>query len=145
MDMKQARILVVDDEASNVRLIERILEQAGYDNVRSTSDPRRTRALVDELDPDMILLDLLMPHVDGFAVMGDLRSRTPDSAALPIVVLTADITPESRLRSLSAGASDFLTKPFDRVEVLLRINNLLETHFLHEELQRQNEDLEATV
>jgi putative two-component system response regulator len=126
-----ARILVVDDERVNVVLLERILQQAGYMNVRSTTDSAQAAALYDEFEPDLILLDLHMPGLDGFAVMEQLDGRIQDDSFLPILILTADIRPEIKRRALSAGAKDFVTKPFDRTEVLLRIQNLLETRFLY--------------
>ncbi|OLC14356.1 MAG: hypothetical protein AUH29_10355 [Candidatus Rokubacteria bacterium 13_1_40CM_69_27] len=141
--LTDARILVADDEAANVRLLQRLLEQAGYRNIRTTTDARRVLALYEEFQPDLILLDLMMPHLDGVAVMGQLR--IPEATYRPILVLTADVTPEAKQRALAAGAKDFLTKPFDRIEVLLRIKNLLDTRFLYLELERQNRSLEQIV
>ena len=132
---KDARILVVDDERVNVVLLERILEQDGYTNVRSTTKSEQAVALYDEFEPDLILLDLHMPGLDGFAVMERLEDRIARDTFLPILILTADIRPEVKRRALSAGAKDFVTKPFDRTEVLLRIQNLLETRFLHMRLR----------
>jgi len=132
---KDARILVVDDERVNVVLLERILEQDGYTNVRSTTKSEQAVALYDEFEPDLILLDLHMPGLDGFAVMERLEDRIASDTFLPILILTADIRPEVKRRALSAGAKDFVTKPFDRTEVLLRIQNLLETRFLHMRLR----------
>jgi putative two-component system response regulator len=141
----QAHILIVDDQRPNVRLLERILEQAGYTKTRGTTDPREVVGLFDEFQPDLMLLDLHMHHMDGYAVMEALRTRIPASAYFPILVVTADITPEAKRRALSAGARDFLSKPFDTTEVLLRIKNLLETRSLHLQLQNQNQALEAKV
>ena len=134
--LTDARILVVDDERVNVVLLERILEQDGYRNVRSVTDPSQAVALYDEFEPDLVLRDLHMPKLDGFAVMQLLQDRVPGDAFLPILILTADIRPEIKRRALAAGAKDFVTKPFDRTEVLLRIQNLLETRFLHLRLHR---------
>jgi putative two-component system response regulator len=128
---RDARILVVDDERVNVILLERILEQDGYTNVRSTTRSEEAVALYDEFEPDLVLLDLHMPGLDGFAVMERLEDRITGDTFLPILILTADIRPEVKRRALSAGAKDFVTKPFDRTEVLLRIQNLLQTRFLH--------------
>jgi len=133
---KDARILVVDDERVNVVLLERILEQDGYTNVRSTTKSEQAVALYDEFEPDLILLDLHMPGLDGFAVMERLEDRIASDTFLPILILTADIRPEVKRRALSAGAKDFVTKPFDRTEVLLRIQNLLETRFLYLQVDR---------
>ena len=135
--LTDARILVVDDERVNVVLLERILEQDGYRNVRSTTDATAAVALYEEFEPDLVLLDLHMPKLDGFAVMSQLEDRLPGDAFLPILILTADIRPEIKRRALSAGAKDFVTKPFDRTEVLLRIQNLLETRYLYLRFDRQ--------
>jgi putative two-component system response regulator len=129
--LTDARILVVDDERVNIVLLERILEQDGYHNVKSVTDPSAAAALYDEFEPDLVLLDLHMPKLDGFAVMKLLEDRISSDVFLPILILTADIRPEIKRRALSAGAKDFVTKPFDRSEVLLRIQNLLEARFLH--------------
>ncbi len=143
--MEQSRILIVDDEPANVRLLERLLLQAGYSHLKSTTDSRMVLPLYEEFQPDLILLDLLMPYLDGFAVLGRLRSVVRKDTYLPVLVLTADITAEAKQNALAAGAKDFLTKPFDHTEVLLRIRNLLEARFLHLELKRQNESLEEQV
>jgi putative two-component system response regulator len=129
--LTDARILVVDDERVNVVLLERILEQDGYRNLKSVTDPTEAAALYDQFEPDLVLLDLHMPKLDGFAVMKLLSERISSDTFLPILILTADIRPEIKRRALAAGAKDFVTKPFDRTEVLLRIQNLLETRFLH--------------
>jgi len=140
-----AKILIVDDEQANVRLLERMLEDAGYARLRSTTDARQVLLCCAEFRPDLILLDLRMPYVDGIQVLEQLEPKTQAEARLPVLVLTADVTLDSRRRALAAGASDFVTKPFDRTEVLLRVRNLLETRFLHQELRRQNESLETQV
>lgn len=144
-DLRGARILVVDDEEANVRLLERMLGQVGYHDVRSATDGREALRIFDELDPDLILLDLRMPHMDGFETMREIELRNPSDAYLPILVLTADITARAKERALTGGAKDFLTKPLDQVEVLLRIRNLLETRFLHLRLLEHSRDLERTV
>jgi PleD family two-component response regulator len=143
--LANARILIVDDHEANVRLLERALQLDGYTNFLGITDPRRVVPLFTEFRPDLILLDLIMPHLDGFALMRELRPEILPNDYVPILVLTADITPEVKQRALAAGARDFVTKPFDAIEVLLRIRNLLETRFLHRELQTQNESLEEKV
>ncbi len=143
--VKAARILIVDDEPANVRLLERLLERAGYANMKSTTDPGQVLSLFKEFGPDLILLDLLMPQPDGFEILEQLDRLIPGGTYLPVLVLTADITAESKRRALAAGAKDFLIKPFDATEVLLRIGNLLETRRLHQALRDQNERLEETV
>jgi len=141
----QAKILIVDDEPANVRLLERILQRDGFTNIDSTNDPRRFLALYTSKHPDLLLLDLHMPGMDGFAVMEQLKGRIGQNDFVPIVVLTADITPQAKERALTAGAHDFLTKPVDPTEVLLRIHNHLQTRFFYQQLQNQNEVLEKKV
>jgi putative two-component system response regulator len=138
-------ILIVDDQDSNVRILERMLRRAGYEQVVGTTDPRLVPALFVEHRPDLVLLDLHMPHVDGFGVLEQLRPYLAGTAYHPILVLTADISPEAKQRALSMGAKDFLAKPFDALEVLLRIRNLLEARFLYLELQQQNDVLDEKV
>ena len=143
--LKNAAILIVDDEGANVLLLKRLLQQAGYTHVSSTTDPREVLPLFGAAPPDLILLDLHMPYLDGFAVLELLAPQMAAGTYLPILVLTADITPEAKRRALAMGARDFLTKPFDPTEVLLRIRNLLETRYLHRQLQDQNRLLEEKV
>jgi signal transduction histidine kinase len=140
-----ARLLIVDDEPANVRLLERLLGQAGYTDLHGTTDSRRAVALYRDLQPDLLLLDLLMPNPDGLTVLRELRRWLPEDTYAPVLILTADVSPETRRRALGDGATDFLLKPFDATEVLLRIRNLLQTRVLHRALQRQNEALEAQV
>jgi len=139
------RILVVDDEPLNVRVLERMLKGAGFEEVLSTSDSREALSFFSEFQPDLVLLDLHMPHLDGFEILGSLRVAIPPTQYLPVLVLTGDATSDVRERALLAGARDFLTKPFDMTEVLLRIRNLLETRVLHLRLQEHNESLEDRV
>lgn len=144
-DLKDARILIVDDQAPNVEILEAFLEMQGYVNVRSITDSRLVAGIVDTYEPELLLLDLMMPHVSGFDVMAQLKERAQPSAYLPVLVLTADATSETKQKALSNGASDFLTKPFDLVEVGLRIRNLLYTAYLLKQLQGQNDQLEERV
>jgi cyclic di-GMP phosphodiesterase len=127
-----AKILIVDDENSNISLIEMILSYAGYSNVQSTNDPRQVKDLYLENDFDIILLDIRMPHFDGFQVMQQLSDCKKDSY-LPILVLTAQDDIETLNRALESGAKDFLTKPFNRVEMLNRVANILEVRTLYNE------------
>ncbi|MBI3914241.1 MAG: response regulator [Chloroflexi bacterium] len=143
--LMDSKILIVDDQESNVLLLEQILTRDGYTNLKRTTDSREVLPLYHAFQPDLILLDLAMPHLDGFEVMQQLRGVTPSETFLPILVLTADITPEAKKRALTEGAKDFLTKPFDQIEVLLRIKNLLGTRALHVQQQKQNEILEEKV
>ena len=143
--LNKARVLIVDDEPSNIRLLERILEMFGTAVVKSTTDPRQALPLYFEFQPDIVLLDLHMPHLDGYAVIAQLKAAVPPEDYLPILVLTADVTIDTKRRALKAGAKDLVTKPLDNFEVVLRIDNLLENRFLHMELQKQNQGLEAQV
>jgi putative two-component system response regulator len=139
-----ARILIVDDQDANVLLLEKILQGAGHPNVLSTTDPRQVIDLYRAFHPDILLLDLHMPHLDGFEVMALLRAALREDY-LPILVLTADITQPARLKALQSGAKDFLTKPFDQVEVVNRIRNILEVRLLYNDLKDQNQILEQKV
>jgi putative two-component system response regulator len=141
---KHARILIVDDEVGNVRVLERLLRRAEFDRIDSTTDPTEAVKLYIKNRPDLILLDLHMPRMDGLAVMDELQAISENSF-LPILVLTADLTPEARQEALARGAKDFVSKPFHADEVLLRIRTLLETRFLYFQVQSQNQILEAKV
>jgi signal transduction histidine kinase len=139
------KILIVDDEPANVQLLDRLLVRSGYTRLEQTSDARQALACYQRFAPDLILLDLLMPHLDGVEVLAQLRAAMPPHEYVPVLMLTADVTLEAKRRALAAGATDFLTKPFEHVEVVLRIRNLLEARRLHLELDRQNRALEETV
>lgn len=141
---QQARILVIDDEPSNVVLLERLLRRVGYEDVVSFTDPAQGASEYERQAPDLLLLDLHMPHLDGFAVLERLAPLRQGDY-LPTLVLTADANPDTKRRALSAGANDFLTKPFDAVEVTLRIGNILDTRLLHLEAQSHNKLLEQRV
>ncbi|MCC6165377.1 MAG: response regulator [Acidobacteria bacterium] len=141
----EARILAVDDQAQNVNIIERLLRRAGFEHVFTTTDPQQARPLVEELRPDVILLDLHMPALDGFAVLDQLAPLLPPDGYLPIVFITADADSHLKKRALSMGAKDFVNKPFDATEIVLRIRNLLEARYLYLALQAQNETLEVRV
>jgi diguanylate cyclase (GGDEF)-like protein len=143
--LSRARVLIIDDEPANVRLLERVLLTGGFTETRGVTDPRDALATFDEMRPDIVMLDLHMPHLDGYAVLAQLRARCSPNEYLPILVLTADTTREARERALSNGARDFLTKPLERTEVLLRTRNLLETRFLHLALKDENKSLEAKL
>lgn len=138
-------LLVIDDQPENIRLLVRILSQAGYLNITTATDPSRVSELHALCKPDIVLLDLHMPAYDGFAVLEKLAPFTHGVERLPVVMITGDDSSEVKRRALSLGAKDFISKPFDQAEVVLRIQNLLETRFLHQELRRQNSDLEKKV
>jgi putative two-component system response regulator len=138
------RILIIDDEPINVALLEELLSEAGYKQLRSVTDSRLALETCDTFAPDLILLDLMMPHVDGFAILHSLRSAG-DEVFLPVIVLTADANEETKRAALRAGATDFLLKPLDHLEVLLRIANLLEMRRLHIQLDTQRAALEDAL
>lgn len=125
-----ANILIIDDEPANVMVLEETLKQRGYTSLKCISDPREALESYKALEPDLVLLDLNMPHLNGFQVMEQIKEADPKSNA-PIMILTAQIDQGTRLRGLDAGARDFLTKPFDILEVSLRIQNMLEMSLLH--------------
>jgi signal transduction histidine kinase len=143
--VQACKILIIDDEEPNVRLLECVLRRAGFNHVISTIDSREAAALFVECQPDIVLTDWLMPEFDGCAVIEQLGELIAIDDYLPIVVLTADITPQTKKRALAAGATDFLTKPLDQVEVLLRIRNLLKARLSHVIVQMQNATLEKSV
>ena len=142
-ELAPSRILVVDDEEDNVRVLAQMLRWAGYTEVTCTSDPFEAVRLFEEISPDLVLLDLHMPKLDGFGVME--RLRIEPGAWIPILILTGDMDPDVRERALSAGGRDFVTKPFDVGEALQRIKNLLETRHLHLRLRRYADELEEKV
>ena len=139
-----ARILVVDDQAYNVTLLKMILKERGYSQIFATTDSREALPLYLQNKPDLVLLDLQMPYLDGFGVMEQLRESEKERIA-PILVLTAELDPEVRYRALESGARDFLNKPFDKVETLMRIRNLIEVRLMHNEIRSQNAILDQKV
>ena len=141
-DILNAKILIVDDLEANVRLLEQMLSTAGYTCIASTMDPYAVCTLHDKNRYDLILLDLLMPGMDGFQVMEDLKGIETDGY-LPILVITAQ--PDHKVRALQAGAKDFVSKPFDLVEVKTRIHNMLEVRLLYKQIANHNRLLEQTV
>ncbi|MDO9315669.1 MAG: response regulator [Burkholderiaceae bacterium] len=141
-DILGASILIVDDQDANVLLLERLLREAGYTNVTSTKTPQDVATLHRQNRHDVILLDIQMPGMDGFEVMEILKAEVQDSY-LPVIVLTAQ--PAHKLRALQAGAKDFISKPFDLLEVKTRIHNMLEVRLLHKKLAAHNEALEQAV
>ena len=138
------KILIVDDEPLNVALLEDMLADAGYKHIRSVTDSRTALDVCNEFGPDLVLLDLMMPFVDGFAILDALRSDGAE-LFLPVIVLTADANEGTKRNALRAGATDFLLKPFDQLEVLLRIGNLLEMRRLHTQLDMQRAALEDAL
>ena len=142
--LKSAKILIVDDQTPNVTLLEKMLRAEGYVNVVATTDSRQVSELYVQQHFDLVMLDLNMPYLTGFDVMQQLRELEPDSY-VPILVLTAQPDMKTKLRALESGARDFLTKPFDRLEVLTRIRNMLEVRLMHNQVCDQNRILEEKV
>ena len=141
-DILNASVLIVDDQEVNISLLEQMLREAGYTHVSSTMDPHQVNALHRKNRYDLILLDLQMPGMEGFEVMEGLKTIDRDGY-LPVIVLTAQ--PGHKLRALQAGAKDFISKPFDLVEVKTRIHNMLEVRLLYKKLENYNKVLEQTV
>jgi adenylate cyclase len=142
LDILNARVLVVDDQKTNALLLERMLRGAGYVSIESTTDPNEVCGLHRKNGYDLILLDLVMPGMDGFQVMEGLKAIEPNSY-LPVLVITAE--PGHQVRALEAGAKDFIRKPFDMAEVLARVHNMLEVRLLHLEAKNYSETLEQTL
>ncbi len=144
MEITSASILIVDDEQVNVLLLQRLLEKGGYSRLTMTTDPREAIDLYHNNDFDLVLLDINMPHIDGFGVMEQINS-TDEDGYMPVLVLTALADRDTRIRALEAGAKDYLTKPFDNVEFLNRVHNMLEVRLLHTQVRRQKDILEEKV
>ncbi len=141
---KSASILVVDDESSNIKLLERVLESEGYTKIVSTQNPCEVLGLYHEHTCDLVLLDLNMPQMDGYMVMEQLKLNY-GSVLSPILVLTAQHLQDHRQRALDSGALDYVTKPFDRKELLSRVRNLLEVQLARKYMREQNDILERRV
>ena len=139
--IQNSRILIVDDQQPNVALLERILEHHGYRQHRAVTDSREAIAAFQVYRPDLVLLDLMMPEVDGYAILAQLQPLTKDDPYLPILVVTADASQQAKQRALALGTKDFLTKPIDATETALRIQNLLKTRWLYRQIRRQADDL----
>ena len=141
-DILNARILIVDDQPANVQLLEQLLSDTGYHRVTATTNPREVCTMHGKDPFDLILLDLKMPGMDGFEVMEGLKAPNPDTY-LSVIVLTAE--PAHKLQALQAGAKDFISKPFDLIEVKTRIYNMLEVRLLYKQLEEHNRTLEKKV
>ena len=140
-----ARIIVVDDDEPTLRVMARMLARAGYRRVTTTNRPENVDALCDRLRPDLLVLDLHMPHLDGFGVLEAIRRRVRGPDRLPVIVLTGDDATESRRRALGLGARDFVNKPIDAVELLLRIRNQLEARDMQRQLEENSAMLDLRV
>jgi putative two-component system response regulator len=142
--VRMPRLIIVDDEPANIKLLDKILRGTGYEDIVTVSDPREVLPLYRAKGADVILLDLNMPHLDGFAVLAQLKALN-DPLLPPVLVLTAQHGNDHRLRALEEGARDYVTKPFDRAELLARVRNLVEAHQMHRMINDKNEVLEARV
>jgi putative two-component system response regulator len=142
--LQRMKILIVDDEPANVALLQEVLVENGYARTEAVRDSKLVLEACKKFQPDLILLDLMMPPPDGFAILESLRSAD-DENFLPVVVLTADTNEETKRRALEAGATDFLCKPFDHTEVVLRIRNLLQSRRAHLLLDNQRAALEEAI
>ena len=143
--VKESSIVIIDDEPSNVALLERILEWGGFVRVTGFSDPVVALQTCLVKPPDLIVLDLHMPRMDGFQLLSAFRVGMEGTEYFPIVVFTADVSSKTRTRALELGASDFLTKPGEATEIVLRVRNLLETRLLHRKLREHNKELDFLV
>src|SRR5579871_4280046 len=140
-----SHILVVDDEHANVLLLSRVLESAGYHHVTGLVDPVQAIAFAREDPPDLILLDLHMPTMDGLEALSRLKADMVEDEQIPIIVVTGDTSSSAKRRALALGASEHLLKPADPAEVLIRVRNLLELRTLQQQMRRSMQDLEQTV
>ncbi|MGA2715694.1 MAG: ATP-binding protein [Bryobacteraceae bacterium] len=144
-NLTQSRILIVDDQTANLEALASVLEFSGYSNISCLADSRCILPVFHDFQPDLILLDLHMPHVDGLVALDQLATVIPEDDYLPVLILTGDGTSKAKEKAFSCGAHDFLTKPLNRTEVRLRVRNLLETRRLHLQLKAQNASLDHQV
>ncbi|HLO98913.1 MAG TPA: HD domain-containing phosphohydrolase [Fimbriimonas sp.] len=144
-DIYGAHVVIFDDEPANVLLLERLLEQLGYQNVKGFTDPIEGWEYIQSAPTDLLLLDLQMPRLTGFEVLERLKNQDEEGVFLPVMVLTADATVNTKRQALSLGAHDFLTKPFEAFEVALRVKNLLRVRLAYKRLETENNGLEAKV
>ena len=145
INLKHAKILVIDDQVANTDVLSDLLELEEYVNVKAINDSRQALDIVKDWKPDLVLLDLMMPFYNGFDIMKMIKENLLENEFLPILVLTADISNETKRKALSEGATDFLFKPFELVEVSLRISNLLQSRYMFLQLQKQNKQLDIKV
>lgn len=141
--LKSSKILIVDDEPSNVSILERMLKRAGYINISGTTDGRAAVELYREARPDLLLLDLHMPDLGGLELIETLKDENPSGTFLPIIAITGDTSPETRLRALLLGVQGFLTKPVEYLDTMFRIRNLLEIQRFVRQLDDENQLLRA--
>ncbi len=145
LDLNSITLLLVDDEVHCTKLMEALLKQAGISRITSTNDPRQAVHMFQEVKPDLVALDMHMPHMDGFEVMRQLKPMIPTDEYVPILIITGEMDAPTKHKALAEGANDFINKPVDGTEVVLRIKNQVETRRLHQQLRMHNEHLEAQV
>ncbi|MDQ3117362.1 MAG: response regulator [Verrucomicrobiota bacterium] len=145
VQLQQARILMVDDQVASTCLVTNFLNRLGYSNLSAINDPALLFERIESLRPDLILLDLAMPHLDGFQLMEQMRNKLRPEDRVPVLVITGEATAANKRRALAAGATDILAKPFDPSEMNMRLRHILEGHFLRSEIERQNRELEDHV
>jgi len=145
VDLSTIKLLLVDDEAHCTKLMEAFLRQAGFSRITMTNDSRQALELFQQVEPDLVALDMRMPHMDGFDVMRQLRQVIPADDYVPILIVTGELDAPTKHKALTEGANDFINKPVDATEVVLRIKNQLQTRRLHGQLRMHNEHLEAQV
>lgn len=145
LDLSTIKLLLVDDEANCTKLMEAFLRQAGFSRISVTNDSRQALELYQQIKPDLVALDMRMPHLDGFEVMRQLRQVIPAGEYVPILIVTGEADASTKHKALAEGANDFLNKPVDAMEVVLRIKNQLEARRLHQQVRMHNEHLEAQV
>ena len=143
-EILNAKILIIDDQKLHIGLLEDILRKSGYDNIESTTDPQEGIEFYKKKSPDLILLDLEMPKIDGFSVIEQLKEISKDER-LPLLALSPDRGQDICLKALEAGATDFIAKPYEGIEVLVRIRNIIESHLLNNQVRNQNKILEEKV
>lgn len=144
-DILNAKILIVDDAEANLKLLEDLLAKEGFTQVVSTADSTRALDLFNAFEPDLVLLDLMMPELDGYALLEMLSRLIPRDEYLPVLVITADATITAKRKALALGAKDFLNKPFDTIEAMLRVWNLLETRVLYRRLKSLNSAIKPAI
>lgn len=144
-EIKSCRVLIIDDKESNIDLLHQLLDNQGYKEVASLTDSRLAMEKIDSFNPDILLLDLMMPFISGFEILKLIQNNPTHYSKLKVLVLTADVTLPTKQKALSLGAHDFLTKPFDLIEASLRIKNLLWSSYLYKQLENQNQSLEIKV
>ena len=145
LDLSSIKLLLVDDEVHCTKLMEALLKQAGYSRITATNDARQAAQLFQEIKPDLVALDMRMPHMDGFEVMRQLKPMIPSDDYLPMLIITGELDAPTKHKALAEGANDFINKPVDGTEVVLRIKNQLETRRLHQQVRMHNQHLEAQV